>query len=181
MVVHYFAIGEDGRSAQLKSRVLFITYVTESDSEMGIKNFLTTCVREALGIEFAPLLQTFTFITDCAPDRPAVVGAFVYPTVEPLSKKWMDCIAHQLNTVMRHVIMRIAQRDDVRNLHAINTNLKRFKAVVIFVKKSGGKKHLADGYVLLQKSETRFGMSDDVVARFMKSAALLPPLLHGSI
>lgn len=112
-------------------------------------------------------------VTDCTPEMLTVVGASVSKTNAPPNELWMGCIAHQLNTAPKHTCRNLSLSNAAPDLADIHTNLSTIRAIVTFMKHSERNYLPSEGYTLLQELKTWFGMTLNVVERFIKSANLI--------
>lgn len=82
-----------------------------------------------------------------------------------LTDRWVGYIAHQLNTVMRHVI------ETPSDNHArTSSDLDRVKKIVRIFKQSGWANKIEVGSRFIQAAETPFGSYDTVAERFIASS-----------
>lgn len=117
-----------------------------------------------------------TFVTDFAANMPRIVTASVSSPLVPLSDKWMGCFSHQLNTDMKHVVSSLSEHSEGA---LINSDILAVKEILTAVKQAHIE--LPSGFSLMQECETRFGTTNDVIERFLKSAYLLRAIDHEKV
>jgi len=110
-------------------------------------------------------MKSYTLVTDCASTMPCIVGASSSSSKVPFTEKWLGCITHQLNTVMKP-----SMSDEERRNTRISKDLGAVKTIVRVFKHGSWNSLLPDGFALIQEVETRFGTTFSVVERFLKSA-----------
>lgn len=169
-VVHYIKVGKPSmltgrRPAWMVSRILLLKEHIFAETAINIRELLRSGLQNEYGVEFDQFMSRFTFVTDCASTMPCIVGASSSSSRVPFTEKWLGCISHQLNTVMKNVMA-----DDERKAGVVSTNLSSLKTIVRIFKQGNWNKDLPPGYALIQEIETRFGTTHDVAARFIKSA-----------
>ncbi len=149
--------------------IMLVEHKDESSSASVLRETLSERLLACFGLSFDRLLQSFTFVTDCAAVMPNIVGASVSTSVAPLNHKWAGCIVHQLNTVMKTTILQLSSSVNM-DLYLIHADLSRLKSIVRIFEQSGLNAKLPKGKVLEQAVETRFSTTFTVVERFLFAA-----------
>lgn len=88
---------------------------------------------------------------------PAVVGESVSYVVASLNTQWMGCIAHQLNTIIRHVTHEISLLSVKEKLSKVHADLLVLKSILCYMKDLGKNYNLPEGYALFQECKTTLG------------------------
>lgn len=161
-----------GYEWKIRSRLVFLANHKGSESADCIRETIEKNLKSTTGFELSAFENNFTHVTDCAPVMARVFKASVSPNQIPYSARWVGCISHQLDTVMKNVIT----AEPIISSE-ISKNLNLVKSIVSTVKHADFNQEMPDGYSLLQESPTRFGTTFDVVKRFLKSAEQLQLLI----
>lgn len=153
------------------TRLLFIINHSGAESADAIAETLNNRLSSSYGLKLSDFQKRFTFVTDSAAVMPKVFGASVSQKKVPYGERWLPCITHQINTVMKTVIQspKIKDSEIFRNLNCV-------KKIVSTIKHAGLNEKLPDGFAFLQEVETRFGTTYDVVKRFLKSESQISHL-----
>ena len=111
------------------TRLLFITRCVGPESAQAISELLDKNLNQ-FNSSIEKLKSSFTFVTDCAATMPAVFGASVSPNRVPYSERWVGCMPHQLNTVMKHAFEKVTDS-------AFENDVGHLKKLIRIFKKSG--------------------------------------------
>ncbi|KAI0558044.1 Zinc finger BED domain containing protein [Gracilaria domingensis] len=174
---HYFEIGAPhlltrAREFSLVSRNIFLIEHKGVESASALRSAFDHALLTRIGCELDEFMKNFTFVTDCASTMPCIVGASASSQRVPYTEKWMGCISHQLNTVMKH-----AMEKEMASNSVIAADLLNVKTVVRIFKQGNWNQALPDGFALVQEIETRFGTVFGVVERFLKSSKNVASLI----
>lgn len=142
------------------TRVLFIVEHEDSEDALNIRTTIVKKLRSEYSIDLV-FLERCSFVTDCAATMPRVFDASVSPNQIPFSDRWVGCISHQLNTVMKHVVESTLPREST-----IIQSIDLVKKIVSSFKHASLNSKLVPGSALQQEVATRFGTACDVVERF---------------
>ena len=174
--VHYFNVTKTSfataPSTKLMVRLLFLKRHNGSSTATALRTLFDDCVKENLGIELDELTARMTWVTDGASNMAATAGATTSKKFE-LTEKWMACIVHQLNNVMRHAI----ETPDEKHKTA-RDDITSVKNIVRIFKQSGIANQLPIGQRLIQAAETRFGTYFTVAERFISSSSEVASILE---
>lgn len=149
----------------LHSRVLLLNEHSGPESAENIRANLNTALVEKFNISFDRLMKRFTLVTDWAATMPCIVGASASSNRVPFGSKWVGCVVHQLNTILKNVM-----DEQIKKKSTIATDLENVKELVRIFKSGSWNSDLPDGCSLIPECETRFGTIFDVVTRFLKAA-----------
>lgn len=180
MVLHYFDFGKPHPltgevSIEMKSRVMFLMEHTEAETAVALRASFDTWLQEHHGVTLDEILQSFTFVTDCASTMPCIAGASSSSRRVPFTERWVGCIAHQLNTAMKKTI---ATEDDSNSI--VSKDLKSLKTIVRIFKQSGMNNDMPNGMRMQQEVETRFATTFAVVKSFLSSHEAVHDVIENS-
>lgn len=168
-VVHYFdtpdvelLTGET--KVSLCSRVLLLEEMVGSETPDAICSLLDCGLNARYEAGLEAFANRLTFVTDHASAISCVFGASSSSARVHLGHKWMGCISHKLNTIMKKVIA-----EEERIQFRISNDLKYVKLIVRVFKHSSWKNTLPSEFRLVQEVEIRLGTTRSVVERFLKS------------
>ena len=106
---------------------------------------------------------------------PRVVGTSVSTELVPLSKRWVGCICHLLNTIMKRIMNKMSSSLDA-SAKAIQHEFLIAKTIFAFEKHSNINSQLPEGYEFIQEFETSFGTTCDAIERFLKPLPIVAEL-----
>lgn len=161
----------------IRLRVVFLKGHEGNETADHLRATFREKLKADLGMDFNDFLQHFKFVTNCASAMPCIVDASSSSSRRALSKKWMGCINHKINTEMRQVLHleRLAQDGSIGS--QIKGDLDKVKLIVRIMKKTGLNQKLPSGLCLVKGVETRFGSTYDTVKRFVQAAPHVRPLI----
>lgn len=133
---------------------------------------LSKILKETTGLDLSEFEKSCAFINDCASTIPAVFGASVSANKVAYSHRWVGCITHQLNTVMKTAVESKAISGS-----KILKHLTLLKSIVGTMNHASPNDEMPDGFSLIEKVQTRFRKTFDVVQRFVKSSSWLAQLM----
>lgn len=107
------------------SRLLFVSDHVGSKCVEFIKNTLNTALKHSTGFDLESFEKPFTFLTDWGAVMAKVFGASVSSKKIACRHRWVGCISHQLNTVMKTVI----ESDEIKS-STISKTLVAVKSIV---------------------------------------------------
>lgn len=167
-VLHYIDVNKKSSQATLQSIFLYVMSHSEAESAEAICNPLDQMVRVIYGVSFWSFMKHMTLVMDCAANMPRILNASVSTCLVLLSERWMRCFIHQLNIPIKHVVHILTKQDD---WSAIAMDMGLVKEVVTAIEQASILP--PPGYSLMQECETRFGTTNNVIQRILKSAHLV--------
>lgn len=156
LIVHFFEFPSSPQATlrhaevSLISRDIFLNGHTGSESAHNLRGSFDETLRTLFGIDLDAFLKTYTFFTDCAATIPKIVGASSSSNRTSYSEKWMECIIHQLNSTMKHVIISCAAAPSLSAGFIIKKDLDAVKGIVATIKHADLNTKLPDGFHLIQ-------------------------------
>lgn len=171
-MMYFEILGEgsiQGACLKLVSRVLLLEeHTAHTESAEAISVTLSSALRKRYNVELSKMLSNFTLVTDRASTLPVVAGASSSAAKCAYQEKWLFCMPHYLNTVMKRSIDACKTTAD-DNMKRIAADLSRAKEIVRVFKAGDWQKELGDGNKLIQEVTTRFSTTFYVVERFLES------------
>lgn len=115
-----------------------------SEAAEPIWNSLVNTVKDTSGLDLFDFKKLCTFVTKCAAKMPKVFGASGPANKMPYRQWWVECINHQLNSVMKRSI----KCKDVAGWR-IGKHLRTGKSVLRMVKHASLNDEMPDGFTLI--------------------------------
>ena len=100
---------------------------------------------QKFSISFNDLMSNFTLVTDWEATLPCIFGASSSSNAVQFSPKWVGCVVHKLNTLMKHTM-----QQESAEKSRIASDLDRVKEIVRMFKKGGWNADLPDGLLLFK-------------------------------
>ncbi len=152
------------------SRTLFVSPLDKSanDTALSIRTLLNSMCVHHTNIPFDKFRKHFTLVTYCAATMPNIVGSSISANVAPLDHRWVGCVPHQMNTVLKTVFSRSTL--NAAGLADVWSNLEAMRAIVRIFKQGGWNAELPEGKALISEIETRFGLVHTTCSRFIHAS-----------
>jgi len=169
LVAHYITVSKlnliYGRlHVVMPLSVLLLEEKIGQESAAALRNLLEVAWLQKFGLHFEKFMSRYTFVTDHASTLPCFIGSSSSSSKVPFTHKWLGCVSHLLNTVMKHCVQEQQREDSIERKVLI-----RVKTIVRVFKHGNWNVLLPQGYSVIQEVETRFGTTHVVVESFLKS------------
>jgi len=158
----------------IKNVTMLLVEGPHSATAANIRDTLDVNLHKYYGFGIDTIQRNFTMVTDGAAVMASMAGSSVSRAIHPLDDKWMRCIAHAFNNVMKDAMKSC---ESIAHLKYLSDDFKAMKRLVQDSKQSHWNSWLPNGYHLIQEVETRFGTHLQVAERFLKSADKVYALL----
>lgn len=180
MTLHYICVRNAGRVREpVELKLECHTIMLKEKTGAGNAQSLRALLNDGIMVYDKTLIditKNAALVTDCASVMARVAGSSVSSQFSNSDPKWMGCLAHQLNTAMKHCIEKMGD-SPIIELRRIAEDLRRVKTIVRIFKQGGWNASMQSGFRLIQEAETRFGTTLSVVKRFLKSANLVENMI----
>jgi hypothetical protein len=176
----FVSVGFGQATIHLSNRcTVFANHDSKSESLDSIIATIEHATAHCLpGITFRALLAVVTLVTDWVAVMPNIASRSVSAAVSPLDERWLECSAHQLDTVLKNILplQETTEAQKSRQKTPALVPLFADLASVQLIVRTMKLADLADlngkfekSCRVMQLSEARFHSVTDVAARFVKS------------
>lgn len=178
--VLHFVDPRNGKHNELTTIVLFLAPAHGGERGADIRELLRRHLYQTTGYDFDSFVRNFSLVTDSAAVMPTIVGASVSENISARDERWLPCVAHMLNTAMKHAMKALSDNTDEPFAASVTKDIQAMKKVIAWMKRTGKNSELPRGFALMQEIDTRFGTIHDITERFIRSAQYLPSLLESN-
>ena len=141
----------------------------------NIRETLEYSLLEKYQTSLRKFLKIFTMVTDSAAVMAKVAHAYVSSDIHTPDESWLGCLVRYLDNIMKHCIA-LCTRDSI--LQNIASDFRAMKKTAEDANHDGWKKHLPDGFILIQEVETRFATHYSIAERFFQASSKVLTVLQ---